>query len=181
MADFERRRRATAPRRLIEQKGVLPFMVDGREFTIDARADRIELSDAGAAVLDFKTGQAPTREQIESGFAPQLTLTGAILRGGGFTEAGEVEASELTYVRLTGRRKPGEELVRAGPGEAADWARDAFEGLVRRVRRFDDPATAYVSWAAPQYMGRYGGDYDHLARVWEWHVVGADGDDGGEG
>ncbi|WP_370545435.1 double-strand break repair protein AddB [Caulobacter sp. 17J80-11] len=181
IADFERRRRQSAPRRLIEQKGELKFLVEGREFTIDARADRIELSDVGAAVLDFKTGQAASREQVESGFAPQLTLTAAILAAGGFAEAGEVEACELTYVRLTGRRKPGEELTRAGPGEAAEWARDAFDGLMRRIRRFDDPATPYVSWAAPQYMGRYGGDYDHLARVWEWHVVGADGDEGGEG
>jgi ATP-dependent helicase/nuclease subunit B len=24
----------------------------------------------------------------------------------------------------------------------------------------------------PQYRTRFGGDYDHLARLWEWHVVG---------
>ena len=35
-----------------------------------------------------------------------------------------------------------------------------------------DPATPYLSWAAPQFMGRYGGDYDHLARLWEWGVIG---------
>ena len=48
----------------------------------------------------------------------------------------------------------------------------ALEGLRRRVDIFDDEATPYESWAAPQFIGRYGGDYDHLARLWEWHVVG---------
>ena len=35
-----------------------------------------------------------------------------------------------------------------------------------------------VAWVAPQFMGSFGGNYDHLARVWEWHVVG--GEDGGD-
>ena len=42
-----------------------------------------------------------------------------------------------------------------------------------RIARFDDPATPYLSWAAPQFMGQYGGGYDHLARVWEWAVAGS--------
>jgi ATP-dependent helicase/nuclease subunit B len=30
-------------------------------------------------------------------------------------------------------------------------------------------------------MGTYGGNYDHLARLWEWHVVGGeDAADGGD-
>ena len=33
---------------------------------------------------------------------------------------------------------------------------------------------ALPTWAAPQFMGNYGGNYDHLARVWEWHVVGGE-------
>ena len=44
----------------------------------------------------------------------------------------------------------------------------------RRIARFDDETTPYVSWAAPQFMGNQGGNYDHLARVWEWAVAGGD-------
>ena len=54
----------------------------------------------------------------------------------------------------------------------------ALEGLKRRVARFDDPDTPYPSWVAPQFMGTFGGNYDHLARVWEWHVVGGEDGDG---
>jgi ATP-dependent helicase/nuclease subunit B len=46
------------------------------------------------------------------------------------------------------------------------------------VAAFEDRKTPYVSWAAPQFIGQFEGDYDHLARLWEWHVIG-EGDEGG--
>ena len=73
----------------------------------------------------------------------------------------------------------GEELIRAAGGESLELGRTALEGLRRRIGRFASPDTAYISWAAPQYMRTRGGDYDHLARVWEWHVIG-EGEDAGE-
>ena len=62
--------------------------------------------------------------------------------------------------------------------EGADMAREALAKLRGRVAWFDDPTTAYPSWAIPQFMDRWGGDYDHLARVWEWHVMGDIEDEG---
>ena len=67
--------------------------------------------------------------------------------------------------------------MRAGPGESGVLAQKALEGLRRRIARFAVPETPYPSWAAPQFMNEWGGDYDHLARVWEWHVIG-DGEEG---
>ena len=83
-------------------------------------------------------------------------------------------ASSL-YVRVSGGRIPG-----VGGGarrrrrESATLAEAALEGLQRRIAWFDEEPTPYRSWAAPQFMGHYGGDYDHLARVWEWDVIGDD-------
>jgi ATP-dependent helicase/nuclease subunit B len=171
---FERARRCDGLNILVEQGGELAFDAPGGEFTVRARADRIEVLDSQGAVLDFKTGQAPTKKQIEAGFSPQLTLTGAILAGGGFAEAGPAEPVSLTYVRVTGRRTPGETLERAGAGEAATMSAEALARLKERVARFDNRSTPYPSWAAPQFMLEFGGDYDHLARVWEWAVVGDD-------
>nr|WP_278253994.1 double-strand break repair protein AddB [Caulobacter sp. CCUG 60055] len=179
-AGFERRRRDGA-RLLIEQEGALTFAAPGGPFTVTAKADRIELRGAVADVLDFKTGMPPSQPQIESGLAPQLTLTAAILQGGGFAEAGRATPGDLIYVRVSGGRKPGEEIVRAAAGESADLAARALEGLQARAAFFDDPSTPYVSWATPQFIDRYGGDYDHLARLWEWHVIGeGDAGEGGE-
>ena len=125
-------------------------------------------------MLDFKTGAIPSGKQVKSGFAPQLTLTGAILAEAGLADVGPVEPEELTYVRVVGRKVPGEQAVRGHGAEAAELSQAALAGLKARVARFDQPTTPYLSWVAPQFMGNFGGNYDHLARVWEWHVVGGE-------
>lgn len=178
LEQFERDRRARGATLLIEQSGALAFDAPAGPFILTARADRIELDATGAAVLDFKTGQTPSQKQVVQGFAPQLTLTAAILAEGGF-DAPPTEATELLYVKVTGRRDPGkvEDVSRPSRGNsltAAQLASRELDRLRLGVAAFDDPATPYASWVAPQFMGSFGGNYDHLARVWEWHVVGGE-------
>lgn len=167
---FELRRRPGAEL-AVELRGVHRFEAARGHFTVTARADRIESRGDRADVLDFKTGQPPSAKQVRAGFAPQLALTGAILAAGGFAELGPRHPGDLVYVRVTGGRIPGLE-IQPDPKNSTALAVAALEGLRRRVDIFDDEATPYESWAAPQFIGRYGGDYDHLARLWEWHVVG---------
>jgi len=176
LAGFEMRRRARGIEIRVEEEVVMTFDAPAGPFTLTAKADRIELSSTGAAILDFKTGAAPSAKQVKSGFAPQLTLTGAILAEAGLKTSGPVEPEELTYVRVVGRKVPGEAAVRASGAEASDLSMAALAGLKARVARFDEQTTPYLSWVAPQFMGNFGGNYDHLARVWEWSVAGADGD-----
>ncbi|WP_421730672.1 double-strand break repair protein AddB [Brevundimonas sp.] len=175
---WERERRARGATLLIEQSGRLTFSAPAGDFTVTARADRIELGAYGAAVIDFKTGQTPSAKAVAAGFAPQLTLTAAILAEGGFPPP-PTEASELLYVKVTGRKTPGEVVdvsrpTRNQPLDASALAARALEQLIAGVAAFDDPYTPYTSWVAPQFMGNFGGNYDHLARVWEWHVVGGE-------
>ncbi|WP_303719429.1 PD-(D/E)XK nuclease family protein, partial [Brevundimonas naejangsanensis] len=153
-------------------QGALTFEAPGGPFTVKAYADRIEVGALSAAVMDFKTGQVPTAKQIKAGFAPQLTLTGAILAAGGFRATnGPVSPEELTYVRVVGRKKAGEVAVRAAGPEAQALSDAALQGLMARVAEFDRQETPYLSWAAPHLMGSYS-PYNLLARVWEWHVIG---------
>jgi ATP-dependent helicase/nuclease subunit B len=77
---------------------------------------------------------------------------------------------ELLYVRVSGRRPPGEEKA-VDDGQAPILAEAALTGLKRRVARFDHQATPYVSRAAAQFIND-AGDYDQLARLWEWAVIG---------
>jgi ATP-dependent helicase/nuclease subunit B len=166
---FERRRRPGA-RLLIEQSGAMTFAGEGGPFTLTAKADRIEARGGIADILDFKTGTPPSQRMVEVGLSPQLTLTAAILAAGGFAELGPLSPGELLYVKVSGGRKPGEEMARGG-GDAAALAAAALSGLKRRLARFDDPAEPYASKAAVQFVND-AGDYDHLARVWEWRVLG---------
>jgi ATP-dependent helicase/nuclease subunit B len=178
LAAFEAERRARGIEIRVEERVEMTLAGPAGPFRLTAKADRIELSATGAAVLDFKTGSIPTAKQVTTGFSPQLTLTGAILAEAGLKDSGPVEPEELTYVRVVGRKEPGTRAVRAAGAEALALSQAALAGLTARIARFDDPDTPYPSWVAPQFMGNFGGNYDHLARVWEWHVVG--GDDGGD-
>jgi ATP-dependent helicase/nuclease subunit B len=166
----ERRRRANGPKILVEQEGRLRFDSDAGEFVLTARADRIELtSDGYAHVLDFKTGRAPTAKEVQTGFSPQLTLAGAIVAAGGFAAVGPARPGDLVYLRVTGRRPAGEEIVRAAAGaESADLSDKALAGLMALIARFDNERHPYRSRTAPQFVHSYRSDYDHLARVGEW-------------
>jgi ATP-dependent helicase/nuclease subunit B len=174
--DFERRRRGGA-RLFVEQKGELTLAAPGGPFVLTAKADRLEVRGRVADILDFKTGTPPTKKQVKSHLAPQLTLTAAILAAGGFSELGAVSAGELLYVRVSGGRVPGKE-VRCDEGDAGALADEVLAKLQARIAGFDQETTAYKAWALPQFINRYGGDYDHLSRLWEWHVL---GENAGEG
>jgi ATP-dependent helicase/nuclease subunit B len=125
-------------------------------------------------VIDFKTGEPPSAKQVRAGLAPQLTLTAAILAGGGFAEAGQVAPGQLVYIKITGRNPAGREVVVAEPDESEALAADALAGLRRRVAWFQDEDTPYTSRPVPAFASVYDSDYDQLARVWEWSVIAGD-------
>ncbi|WP_297800917.1 double-strand break repair protein AddB [uncultured Brevundimonas sp.] len=170
LGHFERTRRQRGIVILVEQSGRLTFDAPGGPFTVTAKADRIERCHGEASVIDFKTGTPPSATQVRTGFAPQLPLTAAILAGGGFDIAATPD--QLLYVRVGGG-KGGEEKDVSKPA-AATLASDELDRLKEAVALYDEEAKAYPSWEAPQYMGNFGGNYDHLARVWEWFVVGGE-------
>jgi ATP-dependent helicase/nuclease subunit B len=184
VADLEARRRADGRAIHVEHKGELRLMVDGEAFTLTAKADRIEADPHGYGhILDYKTGRAPSQKMVDTGFSPQLTLTAAILAGGGFPEIGRFAPGELTYLEISGRRPAGREEVRALPGGAGDKIPDsaaaadqALEGVRSLLRRYLDPGQPYASRTAPQFVRQHHGDYDHLARVFEWSTRGEETD-----
>ncbi len=174
VADLERRRRADGRTIHVELKGELTITAPGGPFTVNARADRIELTPDGYGhILDYKTGKAPTKKVVEAGFSPQLTLTAAILAHGGFPSLGRPLPGDLTYLEITGRKPAGREETRATAGEVSEAAaRTALDGLGKLIARFDDPTQPYLSRSAPQFAKTYVSDYDHLARVFEWTTSG---------
>jgi ATP-dependent helicase/nuclease subunit B len=178
-AGWERSRREGLSRILAEARGAMSIpLCQDRAFKLSARADRIEVHSDGLSVLDYKTGTPPTDKQVRIGLAPQLTLTAAIVRAGGFDgiDAGS-SIVELSYVRLSGNIPPGElrrlelrEKRSDPPVPPDDAAREAHEKLTELVRRFDDEAQPYNSLNLSMWRTRYG-DYDNLARIKEWSAT----------
>jgi ATP-dependent helicase/nuclease subunit B len=150
-------------RTFVEEEGELKVSAG---FTLRAKADRIDVMPDGSAIVsDYKTGGAPSRREVDEGFAPQLPLEALILAGGGFAGIGRASPSELRYIELGGRR-----VSAYGDGL------DRLLGLTMRklkdtVERFSHGSTPYLSRPNPNKVGsvieEYS-EYAHLARIGEW-------------
>ena len=74
--------------------------------------------------------------------------------------------SGLRYISASGGEPPGQECP-LDVDDVARLAREAREGLVRLIAKFDDAATPYRALRRAQFNYRYDA-YAHLARVAEW-------------
>ncbi|MES2256200.1 MAG: double-strand break repair protein AddB [Pseudomonadota bacterium] len=170
-ADLERERADGIARSVLEIRGTRVFAAPGGDFTLSGVADRIDLlNDGNAAILDYKTGRPPSQPQVRELLAPQLPLEGAILAEGGFPGLGKLAVEELLYLHISGSAEGGK--VQSIP-DVPDLIAKAVAQLAARIARFDDPATPYHSHVRP-FSTTSEGDYDHLARVREWSVSGAE-------
>ncbi len=174
--ESERAQRAGGTRTVAtEVKGELTVAGPAGPFLLTATADRIDRNagrSGGLWIIDYKTGKAPSSDQVATGLAPQLPLEAAIAAAGGFEGVAAQKVATLAFIELRGGSPPGElkivEAERDGARlDAMALAQEAHDSLARFIARFDDPATPYLSRPRPQWL-KYEGDYDHLARVREW-------------
>lgn len=146
-----------------------PVAINSTGVTLSGRADRIDLVGGDRAdILDFKTGATPSIMQAAKLMAPQLALEGALLNRGAFADCGAKTPADLLYIRLTARGEvEPQSILKAAGKTAAELAQEAWRQLDALISHYHNPATGYLSRALPP-MVDYEGDYDHLARVWEW-------------
>ena len=165
LVDQERVRRLGITESLSECEGSLTLNGRSEPFTITAKADRIDrLAEGGFLLVDYKTGSVPPVKQVQTGFAPQLPLEGAILRGGGFKGVNGSPAA-LEYWRLSGG-EPAGERCQIGAGDPASLIDRVVARVEALINRFDDPATPYLAVPSPLWAPRYS-DYRHLERLAE--------------
>jgi ATP-dependent helicase/nuclease subunit B len=170
---FDRARRAEAVRILAELEGELGLSAPAGPVRIRARADRIEVGrDGSVAILDYKSGGLPRRQDVLSGLEPQLPVEALIAEAGGFAGVPAATVRELVHLSLRGGEPPGAEQPIELTAELREQTRG---GLLRLLAHFDDPATAYVAVPRPEIAPRAGA-YEHLARVREWRGAEAEGD-----
>jgi ATP-dependent helicase/nuclease subunit B len=141
---------------------------------ITGRADRIDrLADGKLAIVDYKTGNAPTNTQVAAGFSLQLGLIGLIAEDGGINGA-DGEAGAFEYWSLaksdgefgkisspvTGEEKKKKILT----GEFVPFA----EGKASEaIGRWITGMAAFEAKLHPEYAPY--ADYDQLMRYEEWN------------
>ncbi len=168
--DFETLQRSHAKPLGLEVKGQMVFDGPAGAFTLNARADRIDLfTDGTAGLYDYKTGQVPSGSQVKALLAPQLPLEAMMVLAGGFEGVGKPEVREVAHLQVSGGRVPGRAIRHNKDIEAL--AARAAEVLENFIATYDDPAMVYRSRVMPMFEAREG-TYDHLARVREWSVYG---------
>lgn len=139
--------------------------VDGREFLLSTRIDRLEKLRSGSyALVDYKTGTIPSKRDRESGLSNQLPLEALILTHGNMLDnISPAPVSSMEYWKLAGNEVKCEITV-----VESDIA-ETLKVLESLIRKFDDEKTPY----SPQTEGilmRYN-DYEHLVRRKEWETV----------
>ena len=157
--DTERDRRALASPRILERLGTLA--VPGRDFTLTAKADRIDLTpDGRALVYDYKTGSPPSASQ-QRAFDKQLLLEAAMVERGGFADLGPVPVAGAAYIGLGSTPD-----VVAAPLADLPPAQ-VWEEFLRLLDAWARRDRGYTARMAP-VKHTDSTDYDHLSRFGEW-------------
>ena len=170
-----------------EGRQVLATEISG-EMTFDGvkvigRADRIDrLADGRLAIVDYKTGAPPSKQQVTAGYALQLGLLGLIAGEGRFADArtGQVvtgEARRFEYWSL-GKTKKDDSFGYCETPMKEDKARTGLlpddylpfhaDKLAEAIRLFIRGSKPFIARENPDYKGY--NEYDHLMRLEEWLV-----------
>ncbi len=136
---------------------------------LKGRIDRVDrLPDGGLAVVDYKTGGAPSKAQVQAGYALQLGLCGLLLRDG---EAEEAHAFEYWSFQRRGDDWGHVATPVSDPPKDGDFGAD--ELIDRAAAALDKLAAEYLLGSAP-FVARLApqwaraGEYDQLMRLEEW-------------
>jgi len=153
------------------------------------KPDRVDAhADGSLAIVDYKSGHAPSVKQTEAGFALQLGLLGLIAREGGFPQVQEGRTvSTYEYWAMSRKEKGGIGVRRTiaqpggGRGKIAAEAilpmiADFFDEAAARWLTGEEPFTARPHADAPVYT-----DYDQLMRLDEWYARDDGGAEGADG
>ena len=155
----EAARQERAVENVIEAKGEIIVAPTGVLLT--CKADRIDLTDEGAALIyDYKTGAVPTGPQQEK-FDKQLLLEAAMVERGAFEKVGTRPVESATFIGLNAAMKNVDApLKKQTPDQV--WAE-----LETLFASWNDPLRGYTARLA-LFSRTDQSAYDHLSRYGEW-------------
>ena len=174
--NLENSRRAAITSSHAETEGEMTVPGVTADFTLTARADRIDLlADGSLRVIDYKTGAPPTRAAVTESRALQLRVEAVLAAAGAFpVVAAGHDVSSLEYWRLSGKLTAPGEIKLVTPDTRKGAAADDQNPIADLLCRFDaDDAEWRSEVDAKDPLNKYS-DYRHLARRDEWQVLAGD-------
>lgn len=155
----EAARQSIATEHKIEEVGEIIVAPSGVLLT--CKADRIDLTDTGEALIyDYKTGAVPTGPQQEK-FDKQLLLEAAMVERGAFTSVGTRPVQSATFIGLNAAMKNVAAPLDKQPPDQV-WAE--LETLFANWHEIERGYTARLALFSKSDQS----DYDHLSRYGEW-------------
>ncbi len=154
----------------VEQTGVIALAGVELRGTVD-RLDR--LATGGLAVIDYKTGKAPSAAAVKAGYSLQLGLLGLIAERGGFTDIkGQAAAFEYwslakhdgKFGKVTSPTDPEGKRDLIPTADFTKIAAENFKNAAQQWLTGNEPFTAKL---VPEYAPY--DDYDQLMRRDEWY------------
>jgi len=150
--------------------------IDVRGVTVFGKADRIDVLPEGRlAVVDYKTGMPPSRQQVAQGYALQLGTLGLMAAAGAFDKArGEPVRFEYWSLGSSKTSETGFGYVQSAVKETERQKGLTLDEFLPKAEAFlnealdlwilgDAPFTARLNPDAPGYA-----TYDQLMRLDEW-------------
>jgi len=137
----------------------IPGFVEIFGRTIRARADRV----TDGAVIDIKTGAAPSKSQLLLGTMPQLPLEAHMLQTGGF-KIPTTTRSKSPIMRFLQLRNNQTKPVEYDSATTADMIRAAVDKTIEVIKMFTVGRAPYEN--RPNSDKKYR-QYDDLARAWD--------------
>ena len=155
---------------LVEERGELAI----HGVTLIGRADRIDrLPDGALAIIDYKTGNAPSPKQVSGGYAQQLGLIGLMAERGAFADLTGT-AGAFEYWSLARNKEDGFGKIVSPVDPTGARGRIPTDQFVERAARtLQDAAETWLTGAEPFTAKLHPehapySDYDHLMRWEEW-------------
>ena len=165
----EGRRRDERFQLVVEKEGKLELSIGQRLILVTARADRIELHQGNHyKIIDYKSGNPPSKLAVSLGRAVQLLVEAAILSKGGYGLSDKTAQDiELFYWQLKGRE--------TAPAKIDDVTPDdfdvsiIFDQLLALVQSFENEEQPYLSEPNSAQRPKFS-QVRHLARIKEWRA-----------
>ena len=173
----ERNYRNTIKKVHNEVHGEITFKGKKGPFVITCEADRVdETVSGGLNIIDYKTGHARSKNELEEVTAPQLPVEALIGQENGFVEkegGGKIDAKPVESMQYWSTDDKAGKLDGEKCQNSITKIRDAIQEL---IDIFDDENNPYLSKPIQGLKGQFD-KYDHLSRFAEW----ATKDDNGSG